>query len=426
VKLDNLWHPLQTARTAKRWFATHVHMWKFGNHGQRRFHDDPRYNLRYVSRGFADHIDDAGDDIHLLSRICAAYNEATAQQHSGHHAYTTVESWDRLRQGRLAPSIRALRENDAVTLQKMYRNFYRDPCSAGLLGAPGGMPKAYFGGHIKDIYRHFYLSHVLYRLDYWNEITAGRFSLKDLSGPGIGNPFGVTINGTHICVGVEYSHYCAQRVAGLIDRSAAKHPAVAEIGGGFGAIAYYLLRDHRPLTYFNFDLPERIALSSYYLMKAFPHLKFLLYGEEPLVQETISQADVVLMPTAALAAMPSASVDITFSSSGMADLSPDAIDESLRRIVAITRRSLLYIGNERSSERIAGHVGKEQGPFALAERRTSGWHSHKVSGAGVGGAAALAASTLLEQTFSRKVAPPDLVAGARTLSREEGVHAVQQ
>jgi|GEM_PF-1245104 len=411
---------LQTFRTAKKWFATHLHLWRFGNHGRQRFQNDSRYNLEYVSSGFADHIDESCDDTALLSRICTAYNKAVTQQ----QAHLTVASWDRLREGPLAPSIRALRENNTVALGRMYRNFYRDPCSAGLLAAPGGMSRAYFDGQIKDRYRRFYLSHVLYRFDYWNELTSGSFSLKDLSGPGVGNPFGVMIDGTHIGVGSEYSHYCAHRFGSLISSSAAQRTSVAEIGGGFGAIAYYLLRDYSPLTYFNFDLPERVALSSYYLMKAFPGQRFLLYGEEPLAGETLSQADVVMMPLSALDAMSPSSVDVTFSSNGLVNLLPDAMSESLKKIESITRRSLLYIGNETASKPVVEYFDREQSSFALADRRTSGWHSHKVSGAGVGGAAGLSASTLLEQVFSRKPRAENSDTRSPSLPREV-VQAVQ-
>jgi hypothetical protein len=411
VSLNAIRHPLRSARKAKSWVAAHVHMWKFGNHGRQRFQDDSRYDLQHVTSGFAPHVEEASDDTPLLDRICAAYNQAEGERHSAPGSYLPSESFDRLRQGSLAPSIRALRKHDTAALGKMYRNFYRDPCSAGLLGAPHGMSKAYFGRHIKDIYRHFYLSHVLYRFDYWKELTEGRFSLKDLAGPGVGNPFGVVIDGTHIGVGSEQSHYCAQRVASLIDRLVTPRPTVAEIGGRFGGIAYYLLRDHRPLTYLNFDLPERIALSSYYLMKAFPQLTFLLYGEKPLTQAAISQAEVALLPISALATMPSASLDITFSSDGLSNLAPAARMECLQRMVAVTRQSVLYIANQTSSESIAELAGKGEPVFTLADRRTSGWQSHKVSGAGVGGAAALAHSALFEQTFSRSSAAVPSAAG---------------
>jgi hypothetical protein len=425
VKLNNLIHPLRAARKAKASTAAHIRIWKFGNHGRKRFRGDPRYDLQNVSRGFAPSGEQASDDTALLERISAAYSASLACQTAESRPYMKVEVWERLRQGPLSPSIRALTENDTAALAKMYRNFYRDPCSAGLMAAPGGMSGAYFSGRIKDIYRHFYLSHVLYRLDYWKQITGDRFPLKDLAGPGIGNSFGVTIDGTHIAVGAEYAHYCANRVAGLMDRSLAKRTAVAEINGGFGAIAYFLLRDHQPLTYFNFDAPERVALSSYYLMKAFPHLTFQLYGEKPLASGTASQPDVVLLPAFALAAMPCGSVDITFSSNGLASLSPDAVDETLRSMVAMTRRSLLYIGNEAFAGSISGLLSKEQSPFALTDRRESGWHSRKVSGAGVRDEAGLAVSSLLEQTFSRNSAADSPGASAPVSSLKGEVHAVE-
>ncbi|NYF88348.1 hypothetical protein RBB79_02385 [Tunturiibacter empetritectus] len=420
MSLTYISHPLSSVRKAKSWFAAHVHMWRFGNHGRRHFKKDSHYDLQQVTAGFANRTDEASDDTPLLERICAAYNKAESEPHSMLGAYLASESVRRLRQGSLSPSIRMLIEHDTVALGKMYRNFYRDPCSAGLLAAPQGMSNAYFGPQIRDIYRHFYLSHVLYRLDYWKYLTGDRFSLKDLAGSGIGNPFGVVIDGTHIAVGAEYSHYCAKRVADLVDRFCIPHSTVAEIGGGFGAIAYYLLRDQRPLTYFNFDIPERIALSSYHLMKAFPHLTFLLYGEKPLTQNTLSEVDIALLPISALAAMQNASIDITFSSNGVLTLSAGAMTECLQRIAAITRQSVLYVTNQASSELIGKQLGEGANALTLTDRRTSGWHSHKISGAGVGGAAALAHSALVEQTFSRKPAVDHSAVNVQVLAAREG------
>ena len=59
------------------------------------------------------------------------------------------------------------------------------------------------------------------------------------------------------------------------------------------------------------------------------------------------------------------------------------------------------MGRQRGSEAIEALVEKEHTSFELTETRTSGWHSHKVSGAGVGGAAGLADSTILEQRYTR-------------------------
>jgi putative sugar O-methyltransferase len=398
LKTKYLRHPLQTAKNAKNLFSTRLSMWRFARHGARRFRNDPRYDLQNVTDGFKSRIDASSDDDALLERICTAYIRAVNQQHSAPSAYQATEWWQEVRHRGLGPVIRALLAKDIVSLRRMYRNFFRDSCSLGLLAPPFGMAKAYFGGNIKDIHRHFYLSHVLYRFDYWKEQTNSRFALPDLAGPGIGNPFGVLIDGTHINVGAEYAHYCAHRIDSLLDREFA---TVAEIGGGFGGMAYYLLRDRPNLTYFDFDVPESIALASYYLIKAFPNLKFLLYGEEELAKKAIASADVVLLPAFALENMPAESVDTTFSSHVMSDISPGAMPEYLEQIERITTNCFFYIGRQQGSESISELLNLKEDSFQLSETRTSGWHSHKVSGAGVGGAAGLAASTMFEQCYSR-------------------------
>jgi putative sugar O-methyltransferase len=403
MKLEHLRHPVRTAKVAKNIFAARWSMWKFASYGERLFKGDARFDLQYVTNGFQSRIDSSTDDTEILKRICTAYIKATKQQTLAPNAYSATEWWQEVRQRSLGPLVQALLAHDIDSLRKMYGNFYRDACSTGLLSAPYGMAKEYFGGRMKDIHRRFYLSHVLCRLDYWKEQTNGRFTLHDLAGPGVGNPFGVMIDGTHIGVGSEYAHSCAQQIRSL---SSSKAPVVAEIGGGFGGMAYYLLRDEPGVTYLDFDVPESIALATYYLMKSFPRLKFALYGEGP-VGNAIVRANIVLMPVFELAKMPDRSVDVTFSSHAMSDVSPEAMAEYLRNIDRMTRHCFLYMGKQRGGATIQTLISKDHESFKLTDTRTSGWHSHKVSGAGVGGAAGLADSTILEQRYTKSATDSD-------------------
>jgi putative sugar O-methyltransferase len=402
LKLKYLRHPFRTAKVAKGLFTARWSMWRFASYGERRFRGDARFDLSFVTNGFQSRIDSSSDDTEILKRICAAYNKATEQQSLTSQAYQATEWWQAVRQQSLGPVVQALVTEDVDSLRKMYRNFYRDACSAGLLSAPYGMAKEYFGGQMKEVHRRFYLSHVLCRFDYWMEQTNGRFTLHDLKGPGVGNPFGVVVDGTHISVGSEYAHNCAQQISSLLG---VENRVVAEIGGGFGGMAYYLLRDSPGVTYLDFDVPESIALATYYLMKSFPTLKFLLYGEEDL--SAIARADVVLLPVFELAKMPTRSVDLTFSSHAMSDISPGAMTEYLQNIDRMTRDCFFYMGKQRGSEAIEALIKKEHTSFELTETRTSGWHSHKVSGVGVGGVAGLADSTILEQRYTRSTTFPN-------------------
>jgi hypothetical protein len=136
-------------------------------------------------------------------------------------------------------------------------------------------------------------------------------------------------------------------------------------------------------------------------LKAFPRLKFLLFGEQKLTKEAIDRADVVLMPIFELATVPEESIDVTFSSHAMSDLSYRSMMEYFDHIARSTRGSFLHIGNDQASKAISEIASRSNSPFRLAETRSSGWHSHKISGAGVGGAAGLAASTMFEQCYMR-------------------------
>jgi hypothetical protein len=354
-------------------------MKSFANHGQSRFAGDPRYYLQSVTDGFRNRIDDRSDDTELLNRICSAYIKATMQQQSAPEAFMATGWWQQVRRASLGPVMHALLTRDIDALRGMYRNFFRDPCAQGLIGLPFGMSKAYFGGTIGDVYRRYYLSDALYRIDYWMAQTEGRFTLANLAGPEVGNPFGVILDGTLIETGAEYRHYCAHKISGLLPSGTA---SVAEIGGGFGGMAYYLLRDRPGITYLDFDVPESLALASYYLMKAFPHLNFLLYGERELTMDAGSRPDVILMPLFELTSMPTASVDIAFSSHAMSDISSEAITEYLKNIARITQRAFLYLGNSNGGETISSLMERGHESFQLAEMRPSGWNSLKVPNIG--------------------------------------------
>ena len=267
---------------------------------------------------------------------------------------------------------RALATRDTDALRAMYQNFFRDPCSAGLIGLP--LAKAYFGGAIHDVYRHFFLSDALHRIDYWKAQTGNCFELGELAGPGIGNPFGVLMEGTLVCKGAEYQHYCAQRIQELVPSPGA---SIVEIGGGYGGMAYYLLRRNPQFTYIDFDVPESLALISFYLLRSFPNLRFLLYGEEDLTQEAIARSNVILMPPFELSKVPTNSVDVAFSSHTMSDLSRSAQIVYLNEIERITRESFLNISEGEGSTLLDELIGTESASLRLAEKRALEWNNHK-------------------------------------------------
>jgi putative sugar O-methyltransferase len=377
IKIKHFRHPVRTLDTAGSLVKTRLAIRSSAADGRSRYKDDPRYDLQNVTTGFASRLDACADDSELILRICNAYIKSVRQPQFSSEVYKATDWWSEIRSRSLQPVIQALMSRDIRTLQRMYQNFFRDPCSTGLLSVPYGMSKAYFGKKIKDVNRHFYLGDSLRRLDYWSSMTQNSFDICVLRDSKIGNPFGICLDDTFIRSGAPYQHYCSYKISSIL---ASNNHVVAEIGGGFGGMAYYLLRD-RDVTYIDFDVPESIALTSYYLLKAFPHQQVRLFGEAGFADLMADRADVYLMPLSELSSMPSESVDIVFSSHAMSDLSRKALRSYLHTVERITRDSFLYIGNRLAADAIDEAIRRDYSLSEPVQISHSRWNDTGLSGA---------------------------------------------
>ena len=373
LKVKHFRHPLRTLAAATELFTAYLEMAILTARGDARFKEDVRYNLRVVQDGFLPHPSDA-DDTAVLLRICRAYLSTIEGEILAKRAYEPTRWWRQVRQASLEPVRRALASRDLVALGNMYRNFFRDPCSAGLIGVPFKMKKAYWGHPFEARAGRFFLSDALHRIDHWKEQTGNRFDLRDLAGPDVGNPFGVSLEGTLVRSGTESQHYSAQRVVELLP---SHNAAISEIGGGFGGLAYYLLRDRPRTSYYNFDVSESSALASYYLIKSFPHLKFLLYGEYRLISESFTGCNAALLPVFELGSLPTKSVDLTFSSHTISSLAPPAMAEYLDQIVRTTTTFFLYVGRGTDSNPLEEMIRRSYPALTLIDRRTLQWNRQK-------------------------------------------------
>lgn len=374
-RLKHVRHPLRAAASAARLAKMYFDIWNFGLLSRREYRRDPRFDLNHVSHGFAPRLNDSSVDVHLLRRICGAYKRAMEQEQSASEAYKASGWWSEVRNASLGPVMHALETEDIASLTTIYSNFYRNPCSAGLIGVPYGMTTAYFSGAINDLYRRFYLGDTLHTLDYWNRQTGGIYSPHDLEGPDIGNPFGVLLDGVLVRPGSAYQHYTARAVINCLSSMPA---TVVEIGGGFGGMAYYLLRDEAQIKYIGFDVPESLALTSYYLLRSFPRHKFLLYGEAELSPDAIAHADVVLIPLCAMNSLVGESVDVVFSSHAMSDISPEAMQAYMSAIARMTAGCFLYMGDAKGIRSMEAHADHR---LQLQAMKHTQWNSHRCPGA---------------------------------------------
>lgn len=325
-----------------------------------------------MAAGFAQRRYDADDDTTLLKRICAAYIKAKEGQQSASETFKISNEWLPIYERQLGPVMRALANQHIDVLRRMYQNFFRDPCSTGLHGLPVDMNKYYFGPRIKEIHRHLFLSDALHRYELWKEETNNAYTIQNLVSPDIGNPYGFFVDGVFLKAGSDYLHFYASKIQSLLPSST--RPVVAELGGGFGGMAYYFLRDNPAATYIDFDLPENLALASYYLLKAFPDVPSTLFGEAELTPQLLGESRIIMMPSFEIQKLKNKGVSVSFNSYSLAEMSPSAVREYMAHIARITDGYFLHINHTRNAVLSADDFVTDEHGLELQERRIAGWN----------------------------------------------------
>ncbi|HEY4356208.1 MAG TPA: putative sugar O-methyltransferase [Acidobacteriaceae bacterium] len=367
----SLAHPLRLTANVRARLKSRMEMRSRAREARQHFKNDPRFDPQLLQDGFRSRLADKSDDTELLQRIVSAYRLATAQEANVPTAYRPTAWWERVRATKLGPVRQALFDGDIPALNRMYSNFFRDPCGAGLTGLPQFIAKDCFGTGLSKAHSHFILGDALHRLDLWKQRSHGETPLQDLRGTDVGNPFGILFEDTLVRTRSEYHHFTARRLASRMKPGAS---TVAELGGGYGETAYYLLRDTPGITYINFDVPETIALASYYLMKTLPGLPFTLYGEGDPHEASREGARVILMPVSELPHFPGRSADVVLSAHTLSDLSAEAVDEYLRQVERITRCYFQSITVGPAAERIHSCIRSACPRLGLVEWITANWN----------------------------------------------------
>lgn len=288
---------------------------------------DKNYIMNYdVKKCFEDRKLPKSDDTELLKRISISYKKASKDILNHPELFRPSNEWLPIYIHNLKHVIQALEECNIQRLDEIYSNFWRDPCSTGLIGLPIDMEKSFFKKRkISYLDKALYLNDNIHRFNLWHKLLGLKNSTDSLVSPSIGNPYGYFIDNKFIKAGADYQHYYATRINDLISTNP-ESKVVAEIGGGFGGMAYYLIRDSKNTTYIDFDLPENLALTSYYLLKAFPEKKILLYGEKDFTTVNLANYDIILMPSFELDSLANSSCDLVFNSYSLAEMSAETIN----------------------------------------------------------------------------------------------------
>jgi hypothetical protein len=309
-----------------------------------------------------------------INRIIKAYKKAKSIQENKSIEYQVGNEWLPLYKKYMSEIIAALMNEDQTKINAIYENFMREDCSVGLHGMPTDMKKAYFGEKIYTIDKDLYLYDAIYRYLHWKELTNASFNENDLAMPLFGNTYGFYVNDVFIRTGAEYLHYYANEIDQLTKDKTNKK-IIAELGGGYGGLAYFINKKISNVTYIDFDLPENLALTSYYLLNSFPEKKVLLFGEEDLAITDITNYDIILMPNFEITKLPTSKIDVVFNSYSLAEMSKETIDLYISELTRASKEYFFHVNhNKISHSYIADEFGIDAKGFKLIYKKPALWN----------------------------------------------------
>ena len=123
-------------------------------------------------------------------------------------------------------------------------------------------------------------------------------------------------------------------------------PVVADLGGGYGKLAYFTLRDLPQFSFIDFDLPEVLCLATYYLMKTFPHKKAMLYREEPYSEESHNKYDLIFMPSFKIEEVGSNSVDLFMNKNSLGEMARESVENFVSNIARATSGYFFHMNHD--------------------------------------------------------------------------------
>ena len=267
----------------------------------------------------------------IVARIFRAFARMKADQAAAPRAFLPSSLWQAQLNRSYSHLADGLKENDVAKFHFFLANF--------------GAWKSYHGveantlihNNSKSLIRRRYLANVVFmrQLEIWRWFHGGRRPIESLSYPMHGNQSGAFLDGTFIGAGSFFNEVYGSMLRGLV--SDLPRPVVADLGGGYGKLAYFTLRDLEKSCFLDFDLPETLCLAAYYWMKTWPEKRFLLYGEAEYSPASHEQFDAIFMPSYEIAKVGPQSIDLFINKNSLGEMTAESVRAYLGHITRATR-----------------------------------------------------------------------------------------
>jgi putative sugar O-methyltransferase len=260
-------------------------------------------------------ITDSSDNF-LINRIFTSYKKMKKSQLSAHKIYQPSTLW----KNHLEKDYKIMQEsylsNDYKKFSFFLKNFGNWNKYLGI--EHNILLKKYNKNFILRKYLKSEIFDKLFKT--WKYFNNTEKEIKDLNSPEYGNQIGAYLNNNFVTIGSFFNDIIAKL---LIPYIAKKRVVVADLGGGYGKLGYYLLKKEKNFCFIDFDLPETLCLASYYLMKVWPKKKALLYGEKVFTSHDLKLFDLIFMPSFEIKKLKENSIDLFLNKNSLGEMNPN-------------------------------------------------------------------------------------------------------
>lgn len=309
---------------------------------------EPYFDLASLEQGLAHREMPVPDavELRLLERVRDFYREIKASQRGVAEIYQPAGEW-REHLLRRMPHYAAFQDDTLERLADLLGNFWRNE-----LGVLVKQYASYNQLAADPRSRRTYTALVAHDLMVWSHLHHA--DVKELAITDVGNPWGYVWRGTLVGSKALRYHDLKTRIESLSADIAI--PVIAEIGAGYGGLAYFLMRDERPRKFIDFDLPETLAVAAYHLSKSLPNRRVYLHsGGAPDWASILANHDLLLMPNWCLETIPADSVNIFLNTFSLSEMARPIVAKYLEKITFSCRNYFLHHNMDRSGVVNAGY-----------------------------------------------------------------------
>ena len=274
----------------------------------------------------------------ILGRLLRSWQAMKVAQVGAAQSYQISGEWAFIVSHAFQPLLKALDDQDPESLGAVLDRFVRH--FGDFVGEPTDFSSPEMKRYRCDLFRVW--------SSRWMDLY-GEPALDDAQGPLLGRPIGFLLDQGFYTFATFFYNFYARRVEDLC--SDIQAPTICEIGGGFGAFAYHLLRRQGgSFRYLDYDIPPMSILAAYVLLSAFPDRRVALFGEVETLADPLKDAEAAILPNFALPYLKDRYVDVGFNSCSFAEMERATVEEYMREFARICRHYILHVNHSWTPE----------------------------------------------------------------------------